>query len=49
MSLQRAAEWLWAHRWLAAFACVSVFGYSWGKDMALRDNARDAAMVQGTE
>jgi hypothetical protein len=49
VSLQRASEWLRAHRWLAALVCVIVFGYSYGKDMALRDNARDAAMVQGTE
>lgn len=49
MSLQPAHGWLRANRWLVVFACVIVFGYSYGKDMALRDNARDAAMVQGTE
>lgn len=49
MSLPLAVDRLREHRWLAAFACVIVFGYCYGKDMALRDNARDAAMVQGTE
>ncbi|MFL0670180.1 MAG: hypothetical protein ACJLS3_01725 [Erythrobacter sp.] len=49
MSLRLVGDWLREHRWLAAFVCVVVFGYSYGKDMALRDNARDAAMVQGTE
>jgi hypothetical protein len=49
VSLLRANAWLRANRWLAIFACVIVFGYSYGKDMALRDNVRDAAMVQGTE
>ena len=49
MSLQRLTDWLRNHRWLAAFIVVLAFGYSYGKDMALRDNARDAAMVQGTE
>jgi hypothetical protein len=49
VSLQAASEWLRANRWPVAFVCVIVFGYSYGKDMALRDNTRDAAMVQGTE
>ncbi len=55
MSLRQAGEWLREYRWLAAMSwlaamiCVVVFGYAYGKDMALRENARDAAMVQGTE
>lgn len=49
MTLRQAGDWLREHRWLAVFVCVVVFGYSYGKDMALRDNDRDAAMVQGTE
>jgi hypothetical protein len=49
LSLRQAGDWLREYRWLAAFVCVIVFGYSYGKDMALRDNTRGSAMVQGTE
>ncbi|WP_197273700.1 hypothetical protein [Porphyrobacter sp. AAP60] len=49
MTLRQAGDWLRQHRWPVTFVCVIVFGYSYGKDMALRDNARDAALVQGTE
>jgi len=49
LSLRQIGDRLREYRWLVAFMCVVVFGYSYGKDMALRDNARDAAMVQGTE
>jgi hypothetical protein len=49
VTLQQVGDWLREHRWLAALVCMVVFGYSYGKDMALRDNARDTAMVQGTD
>lgn len=37
--------------WIAALFMMfcAAWGYSIGKEMALRDNARDAAMVQGTD
>jgi hypothetical protein len=31
------------HSWLIAFVLVVCFGYMIGKDMAMRDNVRDAA------
>jgi len=31
----------------AVIAVACIFGYSIGKDMALRDNARDAAVIAG--
>jgi hypothetical protein len=49
LNLRQLGNRLRERRWLATFVCVIVFGYSYGKDMALRDNARDVAMVQGTE
>ena len=35
------------YRWALALTAVVVLGYSFGKDMALRDNARDAGIVAG--
>jgi hypothetical protein len=49
VSLRGVADWLRKHRWLAALIGVVVLGYGFGKDMALRDNARDAAVVQVPE
>lgn len=44
-SPQDALVWLKKHKWLVAFAVVLMFGYSVGKDMALRDNAADQQFV----
>ncbi len=41
MTLGRAVEWIKDHRWWVALVLVVVVGYSIGKDLALRDNARD--------
>jgi hypothetical protein len=41
MTLARAVEWVKAHRWWVALVVVLVAGYAVGKDLALRDNARD--------
>jgi hypothetical protein len=49
LKIRQVADRVRDHRWLVAPMCVVVFGYSYGKDMALRDNARDIAMVQETE
>ena len=43
MTLTRAVEWMKAHRWWMALVVVLVAGYSVGKDLAFRDNARGAA------
>jgi hypothetical protein len=48
MTLARAVEWVKAHRWWVALLLVVIAGYSVGKDLALRDNARDtSAQVRG--
>jgi hypothetical protein len=44
---RRALTALWIVTLLVMFCAA--WGYSIGKEMALRDNARDAAMVQGTD
>ena len=48
MNFNSLRDWLHEHPWWTALICVLIFGYSFGKHMALRDNARDVAMVQGT-
>lgn len=47
MTLARAVEWMKAHSWWVALVLVLVAGYSVGKDVALRDNARDASAQTG--
>ncbi|MEM1196678.1 MAG: hypothetical protein AAGH57_11280 [Pseudomonadota bacterium] len=42
MSLTDIKQWLTQYKWLVAAFLVVVAGYTFGKDMALRDNARDA-------
>ena len=41
MSLERAIEWTKARRWWVALLVVVIAGYSIGKDIAQRENARD--------
>ena len=49
MTLTRAVEWMKAHRWWVALVVVVIAGYSAGKDLAVRDNARDTAeQVRGS-
>ena len=48
MDLARAANWLKERRWWVVLLFVIVAGYSIGKDRALTDNARDAAVRAGT-
>ena len=48
-SLQEARDWLIRHKWAVALLVVVVFGYTFGKDMALRDNAFDAAALGEAE
>ena len=48
MTVARAVEWVKAHRWWVVLVVILVAGYSIGKDLALRDNVRDAqAQVRG--
>ena len=42
MAFARVAEWVKAHRWWVTLVVIVVAGYAVGKDLALRDNARDA-------
>ena len=44
---RRAVTALWISTLFVMFGAA--WGYSIGKEMALRDNLRDAAMVQGTD
>lgn len=46
-SLQDAKDWLTRYKWPVALLVVAVFGYTLGKDMALRDNAADRAVAEG--
>jgi hypothetical protein len=43
VSLDPIKDWVRANRWLVAAAVLVFGGYTLGKDMALRDNARDLA------
>ena len=47
MTLARAVAWLKAHRWWVALVLIVVAGYSIGKDLARRDNARDRHVEAG--
>ena len=42
MTGARVVDWLKLHRWWLALVIVIVAGYSVGKDLALRDDARDS-------
>ena len=48
-SLQDTKDWLIRHKWAVALLAVVVFGYTFGKDMALRQNAIEAAAVGEAE
>ena len=45
MNGANVVHWIRGHRWLVAFVAVVIAGYSFGKDAALRDNARDALQL----
>ena len=47
MSLASTMIWVKAHRWWVALIIVIFFGYSLGKDRALRDNKVAAAQAAG--
>ena len=38
---EQAKEWVSQNKWVVALIVAVAFGYSVGKDMALRDNAAD--------
>ncbi len=42
----KTSDYIKKYKWLIAFFIVVAFGYIIGKDMALRDNARDAAALE---
>ena len=46
MTQRRIGQWLKSNRWMVAMVLVVFGGYLIGKDMALRDNARDRVHVQ---
>ena len=47
MSPRQAMDWARHHRCWVALIIVIFFGYSVGKDLALRDNKTDAAQTAG--
>jgi hypothetical protein len=42
-------SWLKARRWVVAAVIIVFGGYTIGKDMALRDNARDLSVASEAE
>ncbi len=48
MGRTSTVSWVKAHKWWVALTIVIFFGYSLGKDIALRDNKADAAQSAGT-
>ncbi|WP_156423898.1 hypothetical protein [Erythrobacter sp. YT30] len=45
MNFEAAREFVTKHKWWVAALLVVVAGYTFGKDMALRDNARDVDQI----
>ena len=43
-AFESARRWVKSHPWCVAFLFVIIAGYTVGKDMAERDNSRDAYM-----